>query len=801
MTAHCSCSALEDDATTAIAKLQGKEVRGRPLKLELGLKKDRKLTKNAAGNDLKEVKPVPAVETKASRKAVKPAAKEEVEEAVKEEEDAAQPAAVDAPAAAEGDEKGTPEEVHIKRARQILVFGVPVDVSKKVFKMALTKVSRKVEVELVKQDHALSEAIQIAHPPGKVVLLTAASKAEATKVLAALAATNINNLGFAKHMLANEEAVDPALEKLTAKALSKEKLVARTLAEVTEAVLRKRRCRVIVRNLSFQATEQNVLDKLARFGPIVDVDVPRMLVTKADGKQTERIRGFAFATFLCLKDAQQAVAKAADLKICNRPVAIDFSLSKEAFVKYGDTGGSVEGTNEIDMGEGAVDAEGQHDPAEAGETAEEEEGDDEDSGADSDMMDDDEEDPEEDDDNDGSDTDEADESEDEDDEPQSSQPKKQRYGDDVHEGRTVFVRGLPFDAVAADLRQAFGTFGRVELAVVVMDKASGMSKGMAFVKFVQASSASTCVAAATPDGVLVKQRLCKVDIAVDKASVDQIKSKELKAKDKRNIYLANEGLVASETTPMSAYDREKRERAQSEKKKKLLNPLFFVSDKRLNLRNLSKAMGDQEVRALCIEAAKAGLKNKLVSTKDMHNALVAQGNASTAVVASFKPKSATNASSSAADPLSIPPVTKGALKTAKVMRDMDRLTEGKAQSRGYAFVEFRHHAHALACLRELNNNTAYADRAIDADGKGMDPVKSRIMVEFSLENMRKVKILQERQEKSRLAGTKEAKDAKEVEKSMKAGKDSSTKDSSSSIQHKKRKAETKVEQRRTKQRK
>lgn len=32
---------------------------------------------------------------------------------------------------------------------------------------------------------------------------------------------------------------------------------------------------------------------------------------------------------------------------------------------------------------------------------------------------------------------------------------------------------------------------------------------------------------------------------------------------------------------------------------------------------------------------------------------------------------------------------------------------GLPQSRGYGFVEFQHHTHALACLRELNNNPAH----------------------------------------------------------------------------------------------
>ena len=35
--------------------------------------------------------------------------------------------------------------------------------------------------------------------------------------------------------------------------------------------------------------------------------------------------------------------------------------------------------------------------------------------------------------------------------------------------------------------------------------------------------------------------------------------------------------------------------------------------------------------------------------------------------------------------------------------------KGQAPSKGYGFVEFAEHAHALACLRELNNNPHYAE--------------------------------------------------------------------------------------------
>lgn len=56
-----------------------------------------------------------------------------------------------------------------------------------------------------------------------------------------------------------------------------------------------------------------------------------------------------------------------------------------------------------------------------------------------------------------------------------------------------------------------------------------------------------------------------------------------------------------------------------------------------------------------------------------------------------------------------------------VFIDRDFGADGKghkntAPSRGFGFVEFTHHAHALACLRELNNNSAYSSDYV-AGGK------------------------------------------------------------------------------------
>jgi RNA recognition motif-containing protein len=70
-----------------------------------------------------------------------------------------------------------------------------------------------------------------------------------------------------------------------------------------------------------------------------------------------------------------------------------------------------------------------------------------------------------------------------------------------------------------------------------------------------------------------------------------------------------------------------------------------------------------------------------------------------------------------------------------VLRDLEALDEeGQAKSRGIGFVEFEEHEHALACLRQLNNNP----NVISA-------IK-RPIVEFAIEN---VKILKLRERKLR----------------------------------------------------
>ena len=57
---------------------------------------------------------------------------------------------------------------------------------------------------------------------------------------------------------------------------------ARLESDVSIPRLRKRKCRVIIRNLSFQATAENIATKMSKFGPLLEVNLPMVEVTERE---------------------------------------------------------------------------------------------------------------------------------------------------------------------------------------------------------------------------------------------------------------------------------------------------------------------------------------------------------------------------------------------------------------------------------------------------------------------------------------------------------------------------------------
>ena len=206
------------------------------------------------------------------------------------------------------------------------------------------------------QTMPLHETLQLStlHPAGRSFIVNTSSRADAKTLVEVLNGVSVSSLGLDSAETENK----------------KRRIKGCLLTEVTDPRHRKKRCRLIVRNLAFQATEDMVREKLDVFGPIAEVDVPRVRVkVQGDDGEYERLnpRGFAFVTFLCEKDAKNAVTSSLleeessggkGVKICNRLVAIDFCVPKDRF-KQGDGSVTGESSNQgMDVGEHSEGGEG-----------------------------------------------------------------------------------------------------------------------------------------------------------------------------------------------------------------------------------------------------------------------------------------------------------------------------------------------------------------------------------------------------------------------------------------------------------
>jgi nucleolar protein 4 len=134
-------------------------------------------------------------------------------------------------------------------------------------------------------------------------------------------------------------------------------------------------------------------------------------------------------------------------------------------------------------------------------------------------------------------------------------------------------------------------------------------------------------------------------------------------------------------------------------RKKLLatNPALYISKTRLSIRNLPLKTDDKDLKQIGFECiTKFKTETKTGQRTDLSPDEKAEG-------WSFKPF----------------------VKQAKIIRSKDRVDSAtqKLRSKGYGFLEYRTHSHALAALRYLNNNS----KVFPGDPR-------RLIVEFSVDN-------------------------------------------------------------------
>ncbi|XP_037692165.1 RNA-binding protein 28 isoform X2 [Choloepus didactylus] len=483
-----------------------------------------------------------------------------------------------------------------------------------------------------------------------------------------------------------------------------------------------KKARLIIRNLSFKCSENDLKTIFAQFGAVVEVNIPR----KPDGK----MRGFAFVQFKNLLEAGKALKGMNMKEIKGRTVAVDWAVAKD---KYKDTQ-SASASGKMKSLEPNHQESGKETHREEEDIEEEEDDDDDDIEVDGDVDSEDEEEEEdkeskvtksvkiqkrtvkrvaaaesseEDHSDEDSDLEEnidggeelaqsdTDIEEQEDEDARVSKKKKRKLPSDVNEGKTVFIRNLSFDSEEEELGELLQQFGDLKYVLIVLHPDTEHSKGCAFAQFMTQEAAQKCLAAASPDteggGLKLDGRQLKVDLAVTRDEAAKLRTKKVKKPTgTRNLYLAREGLIRAGTKAaegVSAADMAKRERFELLKHQKLKDQNIFVSRTRLCLHNLPKTVDDRQLRKLLLNATRG--------EKGVH------------------------------------------IKECRVMRDLKGVHgKVKGQSLSYAFVDFQEHEHALTALRHINNNPEI-----------FGPQK-RPIVEFSLEDRRKLKMKELRIQRS-----------------------------------------------------
>lgn len=443
--------------------------------------------------------------------------------------------------------------------------------------------------------------------------------------------------------------------------------------------------------------------------------------------------GYAFVEYFLVQNARMAVTKINGSKIGGRVVAVDIAVGKMTY-QAKDAEGETGVAAKEHTGDPVVKDESPEDQSEEESDKEDEDADNR--GKKQEMA--------------------------TDDEVEISPVKKPASSTDDEMGRTVFVRNLLFETSAPELWQAMeDEFGKVEQAVLVMHPITKRPRGTAFVRFSNPEDAKKAVQQAgegdttqskssalraEASGFALQGRYLMISRAVNrnKARDLVIASKGEKDLDPRNLRLAWIGQVkrnSKEARGLTDAELERREKAEREKKNKLeRNPNAFVSDVRLCVRNLPRDFDEKVVKHMFLLAGRE-TKGKQAAGKDPKAPMV-----------SGERKDGKD-KKHAAVAKSDPKVTH-----CTVVRDEER----KDRSKGYAFVQFSEHEHAMRALEYLNNNSKVIEWLIKKKPKalGIDEHRERtlkkqwgnvrrLMVDFSLEDRRVVQVLERVKEKGR----------------------------------------------------
>jgi len=304
-------------------------------------------------------------------------------------------------------------------------------------------------------------------------------------------------------------------------------------------------------------------------------------------------------------------------------------------------------------------------------------------------------------------------------------------GFDVGEGRSIFVRNIPFDAGEQDLRETLRSFGKIRSVKFVADrKGEHDHRGSAFVQFADQVGAENALAAeADADrklkelsavvrksdqrelpavdgfGISLKGRRLVIKQAVAPDQIDTIIEERkpgkgaAKAERRQWMHLLHVGEIREGTDTWDQLSKsEQRQRQQSAKERKFRvnNPNFVIDPLRLSIRNLPTAVDVSRLQGAVVKHLREHMGDASTSKQDRRKKAQAS------------------------------------IIKASLVRDSERRNvDNSRRSRGFGFIAFNDHQAALKVLEFLNNNPKVFGGT------------RRPIVEFAIEDKRKLRMQQD----------------------------------------------------------
>lgn len=488
--------------------------------------------------------------------------------------------------------------------------------------------------------------------------------------------------------------------------------------------------RLIIRNLQFDISEQDLRYLFAPFGPIHSIDIP---LTTPEGTSKPRGRGFAFVwmlseadaakaieglngrkvyTGICLEAIQQETGaekksakrkrqKASDSEERGRVMAVDWVLSKQ---KYEEAEAAEDQTMTARDPESV---QSDHESSTGTGSSEDDDDDQESNESETDSLE-------------GSEADTL-----SDDNHESQQLERKSIAKET-EGTTLFVRNLSFEATEQELHALFRPFGPLRYARIVMDPKLGRSRGTGFVCLWNKDDAQNILDLAKklesqgfgqgppaangqpsllqpdPSSSLAARlslhgRVLGISEAVSREQAEKLRidrDKSGAGKDKRHLYLMREGVIfpnSNEARNLHPADLAARQQSFDQRKALLRSNLsLYISFTRLSIRQLPLYVSERCLKRLARysldqwrKEVKVGKRQELTEEELSRDVRLENKLAST------KKKE-----------------IKSKVKQVKILRTTEKTDglSGLGKSKGYGFLEMNTHADSLRVLRWANAN-------------------------------------------------------------------------------------------------